>query len=83
MKDDNLKELLNKDFEVIFNDMDLFIFNIPVLAKVIGVGSFLTKMGFTQRQYYLRTNFPEKWTVQELKNAKDIFLETGFGKSLN
>lgn len=79
MKEENLKELLWKDFEMIFSSMDLFISNIPAMAKLIGVENFQNKMEMTKTQYYRRTRSPEKWSYQELIRAKSIFTEFGLG----
>lgn len=79
-KEDKLKELLNRNFEDIFDDLDLFISNIPSMVKLIGLQTFLEKMQFTKTQYYRRTNAPEKWLIEELQKAKLIFIDFGLGK---
>lgn len=80
-KEDKLKELLNMNFEVIFEDLHLFIENIPSMVKLIGLQTFLDEMNFTKTQYYSRTNAPGKWGVDELQKAKAVFTEFGLGKN--
>ena len=79
-KEDTLKELLSADFESIFEDMNLFIFHIPSMVKLIGLNAFLSHMDFTKTQYYRRINNPDKWIFEELKRAKAIFVNVGLGK---
>jgi hypothetical protein len=77
----DLKQLLQKNFDTIFNDMELFIFCIPDLAKVVGLKEFMKKMKLTTSQYYRRIEDPDKWNITELKKAKEIFKEYNLGTS--
>jgi hypothetical protein len=73
MSDKNFKRLLEKDFDAIFSDMDLFISCIPRLASVPGVENFLKEMKMTKSKYYRRVDRNELWERSELEKAKEIF----------
>lgn len=79
-KSQELMLLMSLSFEKLFADLDIFMANIPALARLIGVDEFRSQMGLSKPQYYRRINEPGKhWTVLELKKAKDIFLNYNIG----
>lgn len=67
------RELMGKDFDAIFHDLDLFIEALPRMAKVIGQEEFSRQMGFGSHMVlYRRIKSPGQWKVEELHKAKEV-----------
>lgn len=81
MKQDGLKSLLDKDFNEIFDDLELFVECIPQLVKLVGQVDFLNHMGFSYYQFNRRLNDRNRWNIDELRKAKDFFVDYRLGKS--
>ena len=73
-----LKQLLRMNFEEIFNGMDLFVDHIPDMAKMIGLDTFMNRMGFRKSKYYHRLKHGN-WTREELRKCMELFQEYNLG----
>ena len=78
-KQAELKQLLQKNFDALFDDVDLFSRHIPDLVKFVGVNEFFKAMEVSSRLYYRRIKDPDEWTLGELKKAKAIFKQYNLG----
>ena len=75
-----LKALLVKDFNKIFDDLDLFIECIPYLAKMVNQDEFIEYVGLKYHTVNRRFHDPNLWKIEELRKAKDFFVNYNLGK---
>lgn len=76
-----LKSLLGKDFNKIFDDLDLFVECIPYMVKMVGQDEFINHLGLNYHTLNRRFNDPKMWKIEELRKAKDFFVDYHLGKT--